>query len=107
MSQNLIKVMNKFYQAREDKKINWQTDGSGDEFDLQLYGDNIAIGLSLEIDEDTDYYEWVGATLDEVADKMEEFIDYEVDEIIAKKEAFRKEEEETRDWFRNQYCDWE
>ena len=50
MSQNLIKVMKKFYKAREDKKINWQTDGSGDEFDIQLYGDNIAIGLSLEID---------------------------------------------------------
>lgn len=107
MSQNLIKVMKKFYKAREDKKINWQTDGSGDEFDIQLYGDNIAIGLSIEIDDDTDYYEWIGSDLDEVADKMENFIDYDVDEIIAKNERFRKEEEETRDWFRNQYCDWE
>lgn len=91
-------VMNKFYTARDNKKIWWNTDGCGDEFEIWITSKNeIAIGLSLEIEEEEEYYDWSGKNINEVVEKMNEFID-NIDglrlQILLEQERKSKEEKE-------------
>ena len=90
-------VMNKFYTARDNKKIWWNTD-CGDEFEIWITSKNeIAIGLSLEIEEEEEYYDWSGKNINEVVEKMNEFID-NIDglrlQILLEQERKSKEEKE-------------
>lgn len=67
-----IKSLNK---ACEEKKIWWNTLGNGDELDIRVNSsDNIVIGVALNIDGDEDYYEWEGKDTNEVARKIDEFV---------------------------------
>lgn len=73
---NLKEALKRLDNISKEKKIWWNTSGNGNELDIWFNNDrnSLSVGVTLNIEGDEDYYEWEGEDTNEVACKINEFV---------------------------------